>query len=68
MLYINFDNSNMETSQICYHREVAVNLLQYTSQTQTHAHPLYHRRKEPPVPIGYETGWASDPLWSSRKI
>jgi hypothetical protein len=34
---------------------------------QRHAQDaLYPRGKEPPVPIGEEAGWASEPVWTQR--
>jgi hypothetical protein len=31
---------------------------------QIHAPAALSPEKEPPVPIGYEAGWASEPVWT----
>jgi hypothetical protein len=33
---------------------------------QHHAPAALHLREEPPVSIGYEAGWAPEPVWTQR--
>jgi len=33
---------------------------------QIHAPPAFAQRKEPPLPIGEEAGWASEPVWTEK--
>jgi hypothetical protein len=35
---------------------------------QVHAPAALPKRKELPVPIGYEAGWAPEPVWKRKNL